>query len=108
MEDIESNRVEQLRTSELSCPQRCLYKLITQATFSSVLFSGLSLMTAKVFKEQVNYDEIEREEGKLYISLNLSALVGLLMIFYAIFGICLNWLNKINVKVSDYAPSNCF
>lgn len=102
MEDLESNRVEQPPTSELSCPQRCFYKLITQATFSSVLFSGLSLTTAKVFREQVNHDEVEREGGKSYhLNLSLSVFVGLLMIFYAVFGVFLNCLNRINVKVSD-------
>lgn len=97
MEDLESDRTQQQTTSELRCPQKCFYILVTQATFSLVLFSGLSLTTAGIFKEQVNHDE---SEGDItYLTMTFSALIGLLMIIYSILGICLNWLGKINVKV---------
>lgn len=97
MADLESNRIEQETTSELSCPQRCFYKLVNQATFSLVLFSGLSLTAAGVFKEQVNHDE---SEGSIsYLTLNFSALLGFIMVLYSILGICLNWFGRISIKV---------
>lgn len=96
--DIENNAGNEQQTSTiLDCPKKCCYKLAIQATFNIVLLSGLSLMTAGVFKEQVSYEE--SESGKLQFTLNLKALLGLLMVLYSLIGICLNCLNRLNCKV---------
>lgn len=90
-----TTRAEATTTIDLNLPKKCFYEFITFTTFSISLFAGLTLMTASLFKEQVNYEEI----GKLQFNFNLAVLLGLLVTMYSVVGFILNCLNKLPGKV---------
>ena len=92
--DVESDRQHEANSS---CPQKCLYKVVTSATFIGVMLGGLSLLASGTFKEQVNHEE---SEGKVQYSLRIKGLFGLSQVLYSIVGQCLSCIDRLPTKVS--------
>lgn len=97
-EEMESLPVHGDERVQASCPGRCMWGSLTFVTFLLVLISGLSLMTAGVFNDEIDHDQTN--PGRPHLKLNLSALFGLLMVSYSIVGFCISCNNKLNGKVS--------
>lgn len=91
----------------LSRSRKCLYRVITTATFNLALLAGISLLASGSFNEQVGYDEGEHtNDRKLHFNLHPLALFGLVIIAYAILGHCLNCTNRLPGKVSHFSLEN--
>lgn len=77
--------------------KRYCLELLTAILFLCVLFVGLSLTAAGVFKEQVSVDA----EARPQFDLKPTLYIGALMVLYSLVGLVLEFTNKLNEKVSS-------
>lgn len=75
---------------------RCMLELVTAFLFLGVFLMGLSLVTAGMFKEQVNVEA----RSTIYFGFKLALPVGILMIAYSCIGISRECRNMLEGKVS--------
>lgn len=83
------------------CLQRSLRQSLIFLTFSLAFLSGLSLLTAGLFKEYVRDEEIELETTYMYRS-RAVALFGLIVLIYSTIGMFLCCSRRVLERVSNF------
>lgn len=80
--------------------EKCVNTSAIIATFALVFFSSLALVSAGLFQDQVNHEDADSPNFKIYLSPSFSLLLGLILMIYSIVGQVYYCLNRLQGKVS--------
>lgn len=73
------------------CQIRYCKRLLTSYSFSFIILSSLHLFATGLFKEALDPDE----KATVRLSLNLTVIIGFLLMTYALCGFCLNCFGRL-------------